>query len=301
MTVLIIYSQLAIFLNKEIYKDKKSTIIINIFVPVSTFFVLFVTQLIVFPRGPSILLRAYENISTNSILTNIEYYFWLPMNLIKNIPFSKTIYLILIVFYFMSMFERKTKELTAHLFVFPTLALYISYPHWQGLRYIYPILPFFVLYSFDGFKISINCLKEKHQKNVKKLVTLIMIMIIIMSLITNFQLILRNLADNKFVEGPFDKVSYEMFRYIREKTSENSVVIFFKPRVLNLLTEHNSFMTKNCGDLPGADYIVIHKFKGTYSQIDPEIITECNPNLEMNQVFENRYFLIYRIEVIENN
>lgn len=138
--------------------------------------------------------------------------------------------------------------------------------------------------------------QRKVPKNVYVIINSLIVIIICVSLNTDIQLISQNLANDKFVEGPFDYISYAMFRYIREKTPEDSIVIFFKPRAMNLLTERNSFMTKNCEDLLKAEYIVMHKFMGTYDQIKPEKISDCNPNVSLTQIFENEMFLTYSID-----
>ena len=160
----LLYSQLSAFINIATLKDKIPAIVFNLIIPIFTFFFFDVAQSIIFPSGPSILLRNFEKISINSILINIEYYLWLPMSLFNMIPIRKMLYLTFFVFYFMSMFERKKRDLTIHLFVFSTMILYIFYPHWQGLRYIFPVLPYFVFFTYDGLIISIYWFKEKYQK-----------------------------------------------------------------------------------------------------------------------------------------
>ena len=103
----------------------------------------------------------------------------------------------------------------------------------------------------------------------------------------------RNLQNGRTINGPFDPFSMEIYSYVRLKTPPNSVVVFFKPRAMRLMTDHDTIMSTECDRLPFGDYVVLSKKIGENQQIPPEDIGACNIPLE--DVFENRRFVVYKI------
>ena len=85
----------------------------------------------------------------------------------------------------------------------------------------------------------------------------------------------------------------EMYDYVKTNTPSDSVIVFFKPRVLRLFTDRDSIMALECGHLLRGDYVVLHK-NWEYSQILPTDIPACN--LPLKNVYENRKYIVYELE-----
>jgi hypothetical protein len=84
-----------------------------------------------------------------------------------------------------------------------------------------------------------------------------------------------------------------VYSYIKEETSPDNILIFFKPRAMRLMTDHDTLMINQCEGLFKGDYVILSKKVGENNQVPPERIGSCN--LPLDNVFENRRFIIYKI------
>ena len=106
------------------------------------------------------------------------------------------------------------------------------------------------------------------------------------------KLIQANLETNRQESGPFDTYSAEMFKFIRTDTPSTSVIVFFKPRVMHLLTDRNAIRIYTCNELMRGDYIVLVK-TNLGNQIPIDKIGSCG--LDTLQEFENNNFVVYKL------
>lgn len=103
-----------------------------------------------------------------------------------------------------------------------------------------------------------------------------------------------NIKNGRVINGPFDPYSQEVYKYIEEKTPADSVIVFFKPRVMRMMTDHDSIMSTECDRIVKGEYLVLSKKVGENQQIPPDEIGACN--LPLKQVFSNNRFIIYQIQ-----
>jgi hypothetical protein len=103
-----------------------------------------------------------------------------------------------------------------------------------------------------------------------------------------------NLQNGRSINGPFDPYSREVYDYIKQETPPDSVVIFFKPRVMAIMTDHPTIMSTECDRMLNGDYLVLSRKVGENQQITPEQIDTCN--LPLNQVLKNNRFVVYQIQ-----
>jgi hypothetical protein len=103
-----------------------------------------------------------------------------------------------------------------------------------------------------------------------------------------------NLQNDRAINGPFDPYSIEVYDYIKDETPPESVVIFFKPRVMVLMTGHPTIMSTECERMRKGDYLVLSRKVGENQQIPPEEIDTCN--LPLDQVLKNNRFVVYQIQ-----
>ena len=95
------------------------------------------------------------------------------------------------------------------------------------------------------------------------------------------------------INGPFDPYSMEVYDYIKRKAPSDSVLIFYKARVMRLMTGYDSIMINECNGMLRGDYLILSKKVGRNNQVPPEEIDACN--LPLDKELENRRFVIYRI------
>jgi hypothetical protein len=103
-----------------------------------------------------------------------------------------------------------------------------------------------------------------------------------------------NLQNGRTINGPFDPYSREVYDYIKQETPPESVVVFFKPRVMVIMTDHPTIMSTECDRMLKGDYLVLSRKVGENQQITPEQIDACN--LPLNQVLKNNRFIVYQIQ-----
>jgi hypothetical protein len=87
-----------------------------------------------------------------------------------------------------------------------------------------------------------------------------------------------------------------MFEFVRQETPTESVIVFFKPRVMQMLTSRDSLLIDRCNLLGQGDYVVINtKRDEKYGQVNPNELPACNPDLASEPVFSNRRFVVYQV------
>ena len=73
------------------------------------------------------------------------------------------------------------------------------------------------------------------------------------------------------------------------------MIVFFKPRVMRMLSGRNSIMIRDFDDLGKGDYFVYSKEMKGYDQVMLENIFDPGVSLGFQLVFENERFAVYRI------
>ena len=262
--------------------------------PYLTFGILFTAQTIIFPNGQDSYLSHFSMFTPQRLWENFTYYLWLPTWLFSEIPGGEWLYPLLMIFVIISALTRGKRDWPIHLYCIATVALYVLWPERQGLRFIYPILPFMLLFAFDGMSITLLRLKTAWRKPAHLALSGFWLLLILVSFGVSVSAASANLAADRATNGPFDPVSGEMFSFLREKTPSQSIVIFFRPRALRLFTDRDAFMTEACADLPKGDYLALSKKVGDNGQIPPQEVDTCK-EVTLEQVFSNKRFMIYKI------
>ena len=264
--------------------------------PALTFGILLALQLVLFPGGQDSYFSHFSMLTPQRLLDNALYYLWLPSWTFDQIPGGVVVYPILAVFLLVSLFTNLRRDAALHAYSLLTMLLFIVWPERQGLRFIYPVLPFLFISAFDGMKLVSARLKTDWQKPARWIVSGFWGFVLIVALIVSADSAYANVSGGREINGPFDSYSNQMFSFIREKTPADSVIIFMRPRALRLFTEHDSFMTENCADLVKGNYIAIHEKMGDVGQIAPEQVSSCNPLVTLDVVFNNKRFTVYKIQ-----
>ena len=261
--------------------------------PYLSFLLLAALSLLIFPGGQSSYFDHYELFFTPTrLLDNLLFYIGLPASLFSQLPFTVLLFALTGCLCIWGIIQKARIELPALAFSMLTLALFISWPERQGLRFIYPILPFYLIFSLYGL---LDLTRRIKLQWMQPLPTVVFGVLGLISLLVSFQLTGGKLFQREEINGPFDQVSAEMFAFVREQTEPDSTIIFFKPRLMHLLGERYSILLDDCSRITEGDYIVIHEKQERNGQIDPNEIKTCNPETGLQVVFKNQRFTIYRV------
>ena len=267
----------------------------RVLIPILTFSGLTLLQFMIFPGGEGSYFSHFSMFNFQGLLENVIYYLWLPTWIFDQVPGGAFLYLILIIFFIISLYRHWQRDQALHVYGFLTVLLFILWPERQGLRFIYPVIPFLFISAFDGMRLLVDMLKKNWQvpagRYMRAFWGLVLLVFLGISSWSAFQIT----AGGREINGPFDQYSKQMYAFIRDNTPAKSVMIFMRPRALRLFTDRDAFMTEQCSDLVKGDYLILHQKMEGNGQIPPEKAQSCNPAVQLQQAFQNKRFIIFKI------
>jgi hypothetical protein len=257
------------------------------------FVLLWIANLILFPSGGDSYFSQYAQL-IETARGFIPAYFNVFGLFFGNTPAWKYLYYLMLPFFLLGAWHQRRQEPIFLLFFAFWILVHITYPYWQGPRYIFPLLPIFIYLIFQGMKFLIGRLPEAIRLLGQRVFLGFWILIACIFLIESSMNAYVNMQNDRAINGPFDPLSMEVYSYIREKTPPDSVVVFFKPRVMVMMTDHPTIMSTECARILKGDYLVLSRKVGENQQITPEEIDSCN--LPLDQVLKNNRFIVYQIQ-----
>jgi len=274
-------------------RDEIRSIIVNAFIVCFVFGVLWFANLALFPNGGESYLSQYAGVSIETIIDFAGRYFNVFSLFFGQADVWKYLYYLLFIFFLLGAWVRRRDETVFIYFTILWMVVHITYPYWQGPRYVFPIFPIFIYFTFWGLKTAITKLPESYRHTGEQIHYGFWILIACIFLFTSSASAINNIKNNRNLNGPFDPFSMEVYEYINEKTPSDSVVVFFKPRVMILMTGHNTIMSTECDRILLGNYLVLSRKVEDNQQIPPDDIKSCG--LPLEQVLKNQRFIVYEI------
>jgi 4-amino-4-deoxy-L-arabinose transferase-like glycosyltransferase len=258
------------------------------------FALLWILYALFFPGGGESYFVQYQGFTVGKALENASQYFYVFSQFFGDNTFWRIVYYFLFVFFLLGAWQRRKQDLVFILYFVIWLLLMITWPSWQGPRFIFPLLPIFVYFTFQGMKTGAGKLPPQFVRYGQWAVYGFWILVAAFFLFQSTAAAYTNLQNGRTINGPFDSYSREVYDYIQEKTPANSVIVFFKPRAMRLLTGHDSLMSIECTRIFKGDVLVLSRKVGDNQQIPPEKIGACK--LPLEEVLRNSRFIVYRIQ-----
>jgi hypothetical protein len=282
----------------RLLRDRKDRITVveivqRSFVVCLVFVLLWVINILLFPGGGESYLSQYAELFETARRLSVGY-FHVFGQFFGATSVWKYLYYAVLIFFLLGAWVRRKQEPIFILFFVFWMIVHITYPYWQGPRYVFPVLPIFIYFAFQGMKFLIHQLPEGYRLTGQRVFYGFWILIAGMFLLTSMTNAYINLQNDRAINGPFDPFSIEVYNYIKEKTPADSVVIFFKPRVMVMMTDHPTIMSMECDRMWKGDYLVLSRKVGENQQIPPEEIDACQ--LPLDQVLKNNRFIVYQIQ-----
>jgi len=274
------------------YQNERKTILLNSALSVITFGLLWFISAQVFPNGQGTYFEQLKGLTPTIFLTNISGYISLFGIFLGSGPAWTYLFYTLAVFFLIGVWMRRNVDQILIIFCVLYFLAMLFWPEWQGMRFLFPILPIFVYLAFQGIRIVITKLPEKYYMVGERTIYSFWLLIIGVFFLSSSSHAYANLQDNRKINGPFDPFSTDVYNYIRAETPADSVIVFFKPRAMRLFTNRETLMSLDCARLPLGDYVVISK-KAENSQVPPDEIDKCG--LALKNLFENQRFIIYEV------
>lgn len=182
-------------------------------------------------------------------------------------------------------------------FGFLYCAVILCWPSKMGIRALLPVLPLYLLYILLGGKYFLQKIIRK--TSAKFALSLSLGAIAFFSYIVGLSAVLEDV--NTIPDGPQVDEAVQLFAYIRENTSKDSVFAFRKPRSLALFAERKA--TDHPAHLRGSvvisyfdeinvDYVIVDRESDKdQMQIRPFINEQ-----QYQEVFGNERFLMYQVD-----
>jgi len=272
---------------------ERKTIFINLIVAILSFGILVFIASFIFPSGQDSYFRQLRGFSYATFTRNISGYFALIPQFFGNSPAWLYIYYVLIPFFLVGAWTKRNGDQPLIIFFAAYVLIMIIWPEWQGPRFIFPLLPIFIYFAFQGMKFAISNLPKTYYKLGQRVLYGFWLLIAGIFLFNSSLNAYINLRNNRSINGPFDPYSMQVYDYIKKKTPPDSIIVFFKPRAMRLMTEHDTIMSMECNRMSLGDTIVLSRKVGENQQIAPEEIASCN--LPLDEALRNRRFIIYEI------
>jgi hypothetical protein len=275
-------------------RETVKKIILDSLTVLVSFAVLFAIASLLFPSGGGSYLAQYAGMSLEKIRSFAVRYFEVYASFFGEAAGWKYLYYLLVIFFLIGTWKYWRQDLVLILFFISWMMVHIPYPYWQGARYIFPLLPIFIYFTFQGMKVVLGKLPPESVRAGQWAFYGFWSVIIAYFFLSSTIFAIDNLRNNRNMNGPFDPFSNEVFNYIEEKTPADSVVVFFKPRVMKLMTDHDSIMSMDCEHILKGDVLVLSRKVGPNQQVPPDEIGACN--LPLNEVLRNNRFIVYQIQ-----
>jgi len=266
----------------------------NLFMTCSTFGLLWILSALLFPKGGEAYLIQYQSFNIRTALGFIYGYFQVFSVFFGESLIWQVLYYAVFVFFLIGVWVKRKEETLLIIFFSMWMILLITWPFWQGPRFVFPLLPLFIYFAFQGMKFILKKLPENYTRIGRTMFYGFWLVIIGAFLFNSAANAYGNLRNHRAINGPFDPYSQEVYQYIKEKTPSESVVVFFKPRAMRLMTDHDTLMSTECDRILKGNYLVLSRKVGENQQIPPEEIGACH--LPLNKVLENSRFIIYEIQ-----
>lgn len=288
---------------------------LNSVIPYLVFFVLVTASLYLLPGSSysnqvSSLTFSYIKYLIGFSLQNIYYYSTLLADFfgdpdlisdyfqVRSININYVIYGISLPFFILGLIKNYKTNGVYIIYLLLNLTFVIIWPYRQGLRYMFPLIPFYLFFLFKGLKEidSSNLISSRIK------VTYVFVAIVLVFFIG--QLFFLNVfyyKSDKFKEGPYDLTSIETFEFVKNNTAKDDIISFFRPRALTLVTDRQSVLTESYEDLlnSGATHFVNYK-KQFSGNLKPELeenysimLLKISTDNKFIKIFENEDFEIY--------
>jgi hypothetical protein len=178
-------------------------------------------------------------------------------------------------------------------FVFSGLfmSLLILWPGIQGPRYIFPVIPFYLFFIFQGMDeaaASISLPFPRRDPLLKPAVVFGLVSVFIFGITVSLQAYHTATHRGEMPDGPYTRDSTALFQYISCQTRTQDVIIFSKPRAMWLFTRRKAIR------LTSLDDIMVSRAKYIACRRDDAVDRELRKKIWIaRRVFANDTFSLY--------
>ncbi len=247
------------------------------------------------PSGESSHMDYLRLITPGGIKYHVTYYGFLPKDFYAGVPYPFAIYLLTLPLAIFGIARRYKRDYYIVVYLVLTYLLYVTWPVTQALRFLFPILPFYLSFVLSGLQALQDYLGSNGGRLRRALPVLPVLFVLACFSIQSAGNARDNLArDRHTLVGPYTEPAQEMFAFVRASTDPDSVLIFFKPRVLRMMTGRKAYSANNLDESNLADYVILAAEDNKW-QVHPDQAARYLAHGRIAKVYSNSGFDIYRI------
>jgi hypothetical protein len=271
--------------------------------PIVCFCVFWLSKSLILKTDNTNLFAALSAANIKTIVSNTGYYIFVLGELwgVNSNYFLRFSVLFLFGFFVLKgIYLSEKQDRHFILLIVLTMGLYILFPGRQGLRYLFPIVPFLFYFSIKGVLIQntfiIRCVKKTPTGvNFPKVANFWKVIqypfLIVLAIYLGAQSLYKSL---NFKAIPTDQITtteaQNLYNWVKTNTPENAIIAFKKPRLLRLMTGRNGFTNSDDAKvLQSAAAYLIESDK-------PKRVDSL-----FNVVYQNAHFIAYKINRIPLN
>jgi hypothetical protein len=257
-----------------------------------SFGLLWLVYVLVFPSGSESYFDQYKDFQIQTVLGYTTGYFSVVSEFFGKTDAWRYFYYFLVIFFLIGLWVRRGQETIFIVFTLVWMLLLVTWPAWQGPRFIFPLLPIFMYFVFHGMKTLMQKLPAHGQVWGQRIFVIFWLVIIGLFLYRSGADSYENISRDRKALNAYESYSMEMYEFIRENTPPESIIVFFKPRALRMFTDRDSYVAITCEEITRGDYVVVNQLAEN-SQVPADELDECGIPIQV--VFESRRFIAYEI------
>jgi len=263
--------------------------------PYISFLVAMLAYRALLPGGGSMQLESLRDISLGTMWYHLTYYGKMPAEFYGGVPLPYLVYLASLPLALVGVIRRRHSDHHMVAYIVLTFGLYIVYPPLAGLRFLFPILPFYISFTLSGLEALQGGAAGGRATLRRAACILPAVVIFVCFLVLSTSNVRENLGRGRAtIEGPFTKASTDMFSFIKQETDPDSTLVFYKPRVMRLMTGRKAYLAYDADRLRLADYLIVG-FHDKEKQFSPESAESLADQGLADRVYENPDFRVYRL------
>ena len=218
------------------HRQKYSSSKLLLLAPYLIFAVLFLLTSFLFPNGSENHFEMFFEATPQLVSQNTLSYIKLIGNVFTLNNFSAIPIAFILLFIILGMLKLWREYLYLIVYLLSTFLILLIWEGGQGLRFIFPIIPFLIFFLVKGVIFSFD--KLGLQKVVSPLLTLYLIVFVFY----NTSIVFDH-KNNKITNTAYTSEMAHIYDYISENIAPEEVIGFKKPRVLRLFSGINSIYT----------------------------------------------------------
>jgi hypothetical protein len=242
---------------------------------------------IVLPEGGGSYMSHIKNVTVQEIIGSLRYNLALPEVFFG----SRYLWLATVPVAAIGAVKRWRDSYCILAYCILTFALYVVWPYRQGLRFLFPILPFYVSFFISGLE---QASKSKFARLAHAFI-MVFAVVPLFFLYISAQAALKNVSHGRpIMDGPFTQEARDMFNFLKSNTAATDIIVFRKPRVLRLMVGRPSIRALNAKDLFLGNFLAIDS-RNQDKQLSASEVTHIVNSGKATLAYRNNQFSIYEI------